>query len=260
MCLSNIWKNLSSKHTCSKQARNKVKRRIQRGNRGSVNEETARGQLTTRSANDAFYRVPRGSGIGAMRIIASVEENIVRGHATDKKGPTRKLGRGAERIPNARESASTRILPGFLLLINSRVRFVGNFIAFLTTGFSYSYFIETKENYFDRRRRQEDRFLTIMLTDRASLVLTRNAFNDSRLVMTTVLVNLWDLISSRNNRFFRAYRWRSGFTIWNFGIVRNFCDIASLSLQIIFKAKRETPSRPHKGYNLANARMVPRWG
>lgn len=133
MCLSNIWKNLSSKHTCSKQARNKVKRRIQRGNRGSVNEETARGQLTTRSANDAFYRVPRGSGIGAMRIIASVEENIVRGHATDKKGPTRKLGRGAERIPNARESASTRILPGFLLLINSRVRFVGNFIAFLTT-------------------------------------------------------------------------------------------------------------------------------
>lgn len=167
-----------------------------------MNEETARGQLTTRSANDAFYRVPRGSGIGAMRIIASVEENIVRGHATDKKGPTRK----AERIPNARESASTRILPGFLLLINSRVRFVGNFIAFLTTGFSYSYFIETKENYFDRRRRQEDRFLTIMLTDRASLVLTRNAFNDSRLVMTTVLVNLWDLISARNNRFFRAYR------------------------------------------------------
>lgn len=94
-----------------------------------MNEETARGQLTTRSANDAFYRVPRGSGIGAMRIIASVEENIVRGHATDKKGPTRK----AERIPNARESASTRILPGFLLLINNRVRFVGNFIAFLTT-------------------------------------------------------------------------------------------------------------------------------
>lgn len=166
-----------------------------------MNEETARGQLTTRSANDAFYRVPRGSGIGAMRIIASVEENIVRGHATDKKGPTRK----AECIPNACESASTRILPGFLLLINNRVRFVGNFIAFLTTGFSYvSYFIETKENYFDRRRRQEDRFLTIMLTDRASLVLTRNAFNDSRL--TTVLVNLWDLISARNNRFFRAYR------------------------------------------------------
>ena len=26
------------------------------------------------------------------------------------------------------------------------------------------------------------------------------------------------------------------------------------------KAKKEAPSRPHKGYNLANARMVPRWG
>ena len=25
------------------------------------------------------------------------------------------------------------------------------------------------------------------------------------------------------------------------------------------KAKKGTPSRPHKGYNLANARMVPRW-
>ena len=26
------------------------------------------------------------------------------------------------------------------------------------------------------------------------------------------------------------------------------------------KAEKETPSRPHKGYNLANARMVLRWG
>ena len=26
------------------------------------------------------------------------------------------------------------------------------------------------------------------------------------------------------------------------------------------KAKKEAPSRPHKGYNLANAMMEPRWG
>ena len=26
------------------------------------------------------------------------------------------------------------------------------------------------------------------------------------------------------------------------------------------KAIKEAPSEPHKGYNLANARMVPRWG